>query len=173
MSTESDSQDLGRVIDVGRAAIQQEYMIAERLDAKSRNLMTLAGSWFAVAQVVAGITLGAQDVRSGWLYAVAILAGLSGAFLASSLWQTSRVWSLKPEIDILPAALFEMEDRAKDPHSDLDVALVQHYASVLQTRRMNNEDRVFYLRRAERMWAFAVLFPLLEILVSLGGRLFG
>lgn len=170
--TEHD-HDADRVIEIARTAIDQEFAIAERLDAKSRSLMTLAGSWFAVAQAVAGATLGAKGVAHGWLYAVAILAGLGALVLAATLWRGSRIWALRQEVDIVPETLFAMRERARVAEGDFSDDLLRHYAAILQSRRMTNLDRVAHTRKAERLWAVAVLFPLLELVVALCGRLFG
>ena len=133
--TENTSGDIRLVLEAARDAIRQEFQIAERLDAKARNQMAIAGTWFAVVQGVAGLAIGDDETGSffGWSYVtiIVVLAGAAGACLIVAMTLSYLVWRLRDEEEITHKALFEMADVARNPSDGLEDKLVAHNARIL------------------------------------------
>ena len=164
-------QEIGLVLDLARGALDQEFQVAERLDAKSRGQMTLAGAWFAVVQAVAGTALGIRGFDEGWALAILVLAGGSGLALAIAVGMSYQVWKLRPERDFEPEAVVRFADLAYEPGT-LSATLPDYYKRLLEERRRQNAIRVRAFRRSMWAWGFTFALPLLELLVALAGRFF-
>ena len=83
-STPSD--DLKAVMEVARGQIEQEFRISERLDNKARNQVALAGTWYALAQVIAGLAFRMQPASSLWSVIVGVLAAAGGILVGDFLY---------------------------------------------------------------------------------------
>ena len=160
----------GLAVDAARAAIEQEFKIAERLDAKSRNQLAVIAGFFAVAQSAAAITLRAtfDATRSGYLVALLIVAAISGgiAILAVLLLHL-KAWRLQDEEDVAPEGLREMLAAARDPGRDFAADLMEHYADILTTRRGNNRKRVSTIDSARPWVIVAAMTTLLELALAI------
>lgn len=167
------TKDLAEVVQVGRDALTQEFQISERLDAKARGHVTLAGQWFAVVQAVAAVAFAARGIDDGWLLAVAATAAAGGIALATTVVLSWRVWRIRDEEAVSPKGLLEMKEEAEREESEALEPLVRHYASKLQSRRGTNRTRADALAWAERVWFVAMALPLVELVLALYARLFG
>src|SRR5215207_7639954 len=70
-----DSGDAGKIVDALKASADQEFSIAERLSAKSRQGFALAVGFFVVAQTVAFSSFEATELSSRekeWIIRLAI-----------------------------------------------------------------------------------------------------
>lgn len=173
MADDQRTQDLTQVVDVSRAALEQEFQISERLDAKARGQVTLAGQWYAVVQAVAAVAFAARGVDREWLFAVSATAVLGGLALAGAVTLSWRVWRLHDEDAVSPKGLLEMKAEATRDDGEVLELLVTHYASKLQSRRETNRSRSDALKCAERLWFVAMGLPLVELVLALCARLFG
>lgn len=169
-SAEQGSGDLdheeGLAIDAARAAIEQEFKIAERLDAKSRNQLAVIAGWFAVAQSAAAIALRAavDATDSGFLTAGLILSAVAGGVAVFVvLLLHLRAWRLHDEEDVAPEGLREMLSAARDPSRDFAADLIEHYADVLGTRRANNVTRSKTFDNARPWVIVAAMTTLIEL----------
>jgi hypothetical protein len=161
---------LEEVTAAARSAVQQEFQIAERLDAKARNQVAVGGAWFALVQAVASIALKQYLDHGGdreLFKVLVVLAGLAAATLAVSILYAYGVWKLRDEQEITHTSLAEMAAAARDPHTDLLEQFVQHYGYILWTRRENNKIRAKNLTKATRWWIGAVFLGLVELVVAL------
>jgi hypothetical protein len=168
--TAGSSDDPKLVLDVARAAISQEFQIAERLDAKSRNQIAVGGALFALVQAVASIAIthavdnGDTRFTFGLLVATAAFAGLSLIVAAVFAYD---VWRLRDEQEITPQALEEMAAASRDPKRELMDELVRHYEFILQTRRVNNRKRASAFDRSILPWMISLGLGTAELVTAL------
>jgi uncharacterized integral membrane protein len=162
--------DMNLVVEAARSAVAQEFNIAERLDAKARNQMTIAGAWYALVTAVAGVALRAQIDAGGddWLVAaIVVFAAAAGGCLIAAMLFSYRVWRLHHEPEVAPDGLLEMTVDAQDPDVDVAEQLVQHYRALLARRRANNKKRAASFQRSVTWWTASLVFALLELLAAL------
>jgi hypothetical protein len=158
------------VIDAARAAVAQEFQIAERLDAKARNQMTVAGAWYALVQTFAGITLrvlvdsGGHDLLFAFIVA---FAAVSAFCLIVAMFHSYRVWRLHQESEITREGIGEMLELAHDPSGDLGDKLAKHYGAILATRRDNNKKRAQSFKASVPWWIASLVLSLIELVLAL------
>lgn len=168
MSAERDDRDL--IIDAAREALEREDARAERLDAKARGQMALAGTWFAIVQAVAAVALNA-GIPNGWLIAVGVSAGAAAVALVVAMAKSAEVWKLKSRpsigtktIDAMTAALHK--DTFKEE-------MVQEYQHLLGKLQIVNHERAKALECSTVAWWWALGFGLAELAVALLARIVG
>lgn len=170
LPTTRDADDLHLVVEAARAAVAQEYEIAERFDAKARNQVTMCATWYAIVSAIAGIALRAQ-VDSGandWLFAIVVaLAIFGGLCLFGAIAYSYRVWRLQKETLITHEGLTEMLADAQNPDVDVAEQLVKHYRALLRPSRSNNQDRSRNFKRSVWWWAASLAVGFAELVVSL------
>jgi len=169
-SPNAQPEEVSALLETARSAVAQEFQVAERLDAKSRNQVAVGGAWYAVVQATAAIAI-KQYVDNGgssWLFAAIVaLASVSGVMLAVAILYSYSVWKLRDEQEITHESLQEMSTAARDPSVDLLSQLVDHYGFILWTRRKNNKDRVASFRKSTPWWIGSILFGIVELIVAL------
>jgi uncharacterized protein YneF (UPF0154 family) len=164
--------DLTEVLRLARAAMDQEFEVTDRLDRKARGQLTLAGQWFAIVQAVSGIAWAASKAEQWLLICIGAIALLGGVLLGVMFTLSANVWKIRDEPAVSPKALLAMTAMADDPEKDLQQAMVQHYASMLQDRRRNNAERADALHKSERFWRAVMVVPLVELGFVVAARLF-
>jgi hypothetical protein len=165
-SPNAQKERMALVVDAARVAVAQEFQIAERLDAKARNQVTVAAAWYGIAQAAAGIVLRSSVHFSGSMRWAIVALAITGA--GGFLWlliASFAVWQVRDEKDVTPRGLAQMAAAAQDPRSDLPGDLVTHYRSILQKRRANNVRRVRWFKLAEVGWLVAVIAALAEVVL--------
>lgn len=165
------SEALAEVLTAAREAVDKEFDIAERLDAKARGLVTTAAQWFGIAQAVSAVAFATQTPHDWMLWTVggAALAGaIALGVLCLFAW---RVWAIRDEPAVSPGGLLQMHEAAKDD-PNAPKLLVQHYASLLEDRRENNRKRADALDNAQVAWFAAMALPLVQLGFALATRLF-
>ncbi len=173
MAQEEQTQGLQEVVNVARAAVEQEFQISERLDVKARGQMMLAGQWFAVVQAVSAVAFAVRGADGWLLYLVGVVALMGGGLLACTFVRSSRVWKVREEPALHPEGILDLKARAEaDDAEAFDVA-IRHYASLLLDRRQTNKKRWDALEGAESLWVWAMAIPLLQLGLALAARLFG
>jgi hypothetical protein len=163
---------LSEVVNVARAAVEQEFQISERLDTKARGQVTLAGQWFAVAQAVSAVAYAAPGVGGWLLYAVGGAALVGAGLLICTFLESSKVWRVREEDALHPKGILQLKSRATHEDADAMEVAVEHYASLLQGRRRTNKLRTEALEAAERVWLAAMAVPLAQLILALAARLF-
>ena len=164
------TDELGLVVEAARKAVELEFQIAERIDAKARNQMTVAGAWYALVTAIAGVALRAELDTGGddWLVASIVgFAAAAGVCLGIAMAFSYGVWRLRTEPDVEPDGLRAMLDDARGPNVDVAEQLVEHYRALLARRRRTNKIRVRNFKRSVRWWIFGLGFALVELLVAL------
>ncbi|MEA2395856.1 MAG: hypothetical protein QOJ82_3747 [Solirubrobacteraceae bacterium] len=162
---------LSEVLSTARAAVEQEFQISERLDAKARALVTLAGQWFAVAQAVSAVAFATKKPHDWMLWTVAGTALAGGIALGLLFFFCWRVWRIRDEPAVSPRGLLQMHSAAvRDP--DAAKLLVEHYAAMLRDRRKTNKSRADALAVAQGWWLVAMALPFVQLGFALATRLF-
>src|SRR4051812_4936004 len=92
--TPGSSDDLKHVLDTARDALDHEFQLAERYDAKARGRATLAGSWFAATQAVTAVALKFNDASAWLLVATGVCVFFMVLSLVALLQASARVWRL-------------------------------------------------------------------------------
>ena len=169
VGNEPPIQGLSEVLSTARAAVEQEFQIAERLDSKARGLVTIGAQWFAVAQAVAAVAYATHRPHTWMVWAVGGIAFVAAAALATLFVFCSMVWSIRDEEAVSPRGLLQMRDAVL--HEQALVKLVDHYASILRDRRVTNRSRADALATAQWTWFAAMALPLLELGFALATRL--
>jgi hypothetical protein len=157
------------VVDAARTAIAQEFQIAERLDAKARNQVTVGGVWFALVQAVASVAI-KNEIDAGrttWLFALLVVVALvAGACLVMTIVLSYDVWRLRDEVEITNESLEEMSEVARNPQDDLLDKMVAHYGFVLWTRRSNNKNRAQSFQNSIPWWMAALIAGLAKLVIA-------
>lgn len=170
--SDSLSEELKRVLDVGESAIAHQFQVAERLDAKARGLVALAGAWFAVTQAVAGVAYSSKP-GTVWLVLLLIATLAGGLALVATFFFCYRVWTPRVEQELTHSGFRQLVDEALERDPALIDELVNFYQRVIGYRRQNNKDRVKNLKHAQKAWWVAVSLTFSELIFALLTRVVG
>ncbi|MCP9490253.1 MAG: hypothetical protein MSC31_10310 [Solirubrobacteraceae bacterium MAG38_C4-C5] len=165
-------EGLKQVVEAARKALDQEFQRAERYDAKARGQMTLAGSWFAVVQAVAAVSL-RGDTPPVWATAIAIAAVVAGIALFTAMRRSARVWKLRPQPAVNQETLEDMLLSAEREPERFGRQLVLLYRNLLGKAQQVNADRASALEGATGAWWWALALAFAELAVALASRVFG
>ena len=127
--------------------IDEEFKRSERLDAKSRNQITIAGSFFAAVQVVViGLingSLAATETHdaSSFIPWLAIAGGVAAIGMFISLGFSYRAWKLRDDPALTVQTIRNYRDAAREGNPAVGVKLIDAYADVADGRRANNKTR--------------------------------
>jgi len=166
--TSTPQPDLKPVLDVARAAIEQEFNITQRLEDKARNNTAALAGLFAIAQAVGSLILRltAKPLVGAWWYvAIGSCAAITATAIVAAFYR-SRVTALQSEEDVTPGGLTMLVEQSKQkPEFNISEELVYHYAELLKTRRTNNGARASAYEAAKTMWAIGFFAGLAELFV--------
>ena len=166
------ASQLSILLAAATAAVDEEFRRSERLDAKSRNQVTVAGGWFAVAQaVVVGLvngSLGPTVAHSAsafipWLAAVGGVAALS---TAAATLVSYNAWRLRDDPTLGIDTIRSYVDFARAGNPAVGVKLVSAYADVASGRRENNAKRAAAVDRAAVACGLAMLVVSIELVLA-------
>jgi hypothetical protein len=155
------------------AAVDEEFKRSERLDAKSRNQVTIAGTWFAVAQaVVVGLingTLSASYMHAAssfipWLAGI----GASSALLTGVATVVSyNAWRLRDDPTLAVDTIRAYVDFARAGNAAVGVKLVGAYADIASGRRANNSKRARAVDQAAMACGLAMTVVTAELVLAM------
>ena len=160
------------IIEAAREALESEDARAERLDAKARGQMTLAGAWFAVVQAVAAVALKA-GMPTGWLVAVAASAGAAAIVLVAAMIESAKVWKLKSRPSVGTMTIDAMTAAVDDDEDAFRAKMVQQYQHLLGKLKTVNFERAEALQSSMKAWWCALGLGLVELAVALLARILG
>jgi hypothetical protein len=164
-----DDKRIDLAISALRDRIDEEFRIAERLDAKGRQLFVLAAGFFAVAQAVAFGSFHASAVHGVKLIVVAAVAGLGVAGLVAVGHRLANAEEPSPEEDIDPA---KIEEWARDCEDDeFGPLLLVHLRHVAEARHASNMRRVTHYAGIESMARWALIVTGCELVLAIIFRL--
>jgi hypothetical protein len=166
-----ESEDVKHVLDAARAALAQEFLIAERLDSKVRGQVTLAGAWYTVVQAVAGIALRDAGLSTGWKVAILVAAGFAGLAVVITVVQAYGVSKLRNETDLTPQAIRDFGEWAQSGDVDVGGTLVGYYAEILEARQRTNEQRAAAFDQSAKTWFIALGLTFGELITALAAAI--
>lgn len=166
------ADQLSILLSATTATVEEEFKRSERLDAKSRNQVTVAGTWFAIAQaVVVGLVNGSlgPSQNRGTSSLVPWLAGVGG--IAALLTGVATVisynaWRLRDDPALSVDSLGEYIDFARAGNAAVGVKLVAAYVTVAKGRRENNSRRAMAVDRAALACGLAMLAVSAELVLA-------
>lgn len=164
-----DRGNLSALLDVLKDGIRREEGNAERLDAKTRQLLAFLGVLFAVVQALAfgsyrqGLLSGHERV------AIAVLAFAAAVLLTAAALASFRQQSALTVVDLNLEDLGRVIDKPGD--GNFLARLCRDHLAILWSRREAN-----YIRRNRYQLAFLVSVPTVvvlaaELIVSVAARI--
>jgi hypothetical protein len=146
------------LLDAVKTTVDEEFRRSERLDAKSRNQMTLAATMFGVAQAIAvglvNSVLAQEGTKASILAGVVSGAGIVAlCCLAWALMLSYRSWGFRDEKALAVETFETYLGAAQAGNPNVGAKLVKQYAKVARARRDNNNERVTAVERAARACA--------------------
>lgn len=159
------------LLDAVKATVDEEFRRSERLDAKSRNQMTLAATMFGVAQAIAvglvNSVLAQDGTKASILAGVVAGAGLVAlGCLAWALIRSYRSWDLRNEKALAVETFETYLGAAQAGNPNVGAKLVTQYAKVARARRDNNNARVSAVERAARACAVTSAWVGVELVLA-------
>jgi hypothetical protein len=154
------------------AMIDEEFKRSERLDAKARNQITIAGTFFAVVQaVVVGLingSLGATEThgRSSWVWVLSIAGVIGGISVVGALYYSYRAWQLQDDSVLEAETITEYVNQAREGNPAVGVNLIKAFSTILEDRRGKNRLRAESVESAAKACAFALAFVSIELILS-------
>lgn len=151
---EGSATQVSVLLSAATSLIDEEFRRSERLDAKSRNLVTIAGSFFAVVQaVVVGLingSLGATETHdaSSFILWLAIAGGFATIATVVALFLSYNAWRLRDDEALAVKTIRDYRDAARDDNPAVGVQLVDVYANIAENRRSVNRKRAGAVDRA-------------------------
>lgn len=142
------------LLQAAMATVDEEFKRSERLDAKSRNQMTLVATMFGIAQAITvGLVngvLGKPDTAVSILVGIAVLAAIVAlGCLAWTLRLSFGSWRLRSDNALALVTFGDSYLRAAQAgNPNVGAKLVVQYEKVLRARREANAERVDAIQRA-------------------------
>lgn len=182
----ASATQLSILLAAATSAIDEEFRRSERLDAKSRNQLTVTAGFFAVVQaVVVGLingTLGASKGQlavvhgtvavtkgqsaSSFLVWLAIAGAVAAAALIGAVWVSYGSWKLRDDPTLSVNTIRSYIDAARQGNPAVGTKLVGAYATIADGRRKNNAHRADALEAAARACGVAIGFTGLELVLA-------
>lgn len=164
--------EVGPLLDALQKAADHEFLVAERLDAKVRQVLTVAGLFFTIVQTVTFTAYRSDRIGGNerwWLIVLAIVAlGLLGmAALASLRHQRPIAVGELP----LEGVQDELTRAYKYGDTAYPARLAGFYLTMAGTRRRGNEDRYRRYRATTFLAGLAILAAGGEFILALAARL--
>lgn len=159
------------LLDAAKATVDEEFRRSERLDAKSRNQMTLVATMFGVAQAITvGLvnSVAAQDDTRGAIL-VGLVAGAAIIALVCLGWALTlsyRSWGLRHDKALAIETFEEYLGAAQAGNPNVGAQLVKQYAKIARARRENNSARVAAIERAGRACALTSVWVGAELILA-------
>jgi len=158
---------LEQAITVLRARIDEEFRIAERLDAKSRQIFALAAGFFAVVQTVTFGSFAQNQITSTdrqIMLAATVIAGLA---LIGVAYRLVRGETTLLENDIKPESIVAWCNESKGDPEYLPARLVSELSLVARCRSQNNENRNLNYEAVSRMARVALSLAGIELFIAI------
>jgi hypothetical protein len=152
--------------------IDEEFKRSERLDAKSRNLVSLAAAFFAVVQagvislINGSLAATETDSASSFIPWLAAAGGVAAVALIVAFVLSYRVWKLHNDPALSPETIEAYRDAAREGNPAVGVKLIEAYTKIAKGRRTNNEERAESLESAAIACAVAMTFIAIELVLA-------
>ncbi|MCW2952731.1 MAG: hypothetical protein JWQ48_1901 [Conexibacter sp.] len=150
-----------------RDALDLQFKVAERVDAKVRGYVGFATAAFAIAQALA-LRADVRNALGSWDTVFQVLVVTSAALLLITL--ASAVWALLPqsEADVPVERLREFLRQAHAGGSEAGTAAVNFMIGQVERRRRTNRERNRRLSVVVWLVALSAFVSVLEIGLAVG-----
>jgi hypothetical protein len=168
----ASATQLSILLSSATSAIDEEFKRSERIDAKSRNQITIAGSFFAVVEaVVVGLINGSlggteHHAASSFVLWLAITGGVASVAIFVAALISYQSWKLRDDPTLEIDTIREYIDYAREGSPVVGVNLVSAYADIAEGRRKNNGARADALDSAAKACAVATVFIAVELVLA-------
>lgn len=168
----ASATQLSILLSSATAIIEEEFRRSERLDAKSRNQIALAGSFFAVVQAgVIGLLNGLlgpseHHKASSFVPWLAGAGGLAGFALIIAAVVSYRAWRLLDDPALKIKTIRDYLGPARDGNPAVGARLIDAYATIAEGRRANNRKRTDALECATKACGVAVACIAIELILA-------
>jgi hypothetical protein len=168
----SAATQLTLLLNAATSIVEEEFKRSERLDAKSRNMLTVTGTFFAVVQaVVAALineTLGttATEPASPWIPWLMGMAGLAIVGLLIAVTWSYEAWRLRDEEALQVKTVRAYRDAAHAGNPAVGVKLVDAYSDIAEDRRKVNAERADVVDKAAIACGSAMLLIGTELVLT-------
>jgi hypothetical protein len=169
---DGSATQLSILLDAATSIIDEEFKRSERLDAKSRNMLTVTGTFFAVVQaVVAALineTLGATatEPASPWIPWLMGAAGVAIIGLLIAVTWSYEAWRLRDDEALQVKTIRDYRDAAYGGNPAVGAKLVDAYANIAEDRRKVNAERASAVDKAAIACGFAMLLIGTELVLT-------
>jgi hypothetical protein len=156
-----DAGQLGLLLDAAKDMLGEEIRRTDRLETRSRHMITACGALFAVAMATtAGILNALLNAENGDLagWVVPVVGGTAIVSLLGLLVAIGFTWQVQRlrGTNALPADTIDAYITwAEKGHVAVAKNLITSYADALRTRRTKNDDRAHGLKWATWACAFS------------------
>lgn len=164
---------LSVLLDAATAIIDEEFRRSERLDAKSRNMVTIMGAFFTVVlAVVAALineTLFATSTQdtSPFVLWLCIGGGVATIGVLIALTWSYEAWKLRDEEALQVKTIRDYRDAAYNGNPAVGAKLVDAYATIAEDRRRVNAERADAVEAAAIACGIAMLLIGTELVLAL------
>lgn len=168
----SGATQLSILLDTVTSIIEEEFKRSERLDAKSRNQITIAGSFFAVVQaVVIGLingSLGGGEGKpaSSFVMWLAVAGGAAGIAMLVALRFSYSAWKLRDDPALKVKTVRDYVEFARNGNPAVGVKLIEAWTDVADGRRANNKKRAERVEEAAIVCGIAMAFIGIELVLA-------
>jgi prepilin signal peptidase PulO-like enzyme (type II secretory pathway) len=168
----ASATQLSILLSSATGAIDEEFKRSERLDGKSRNQITIAGSLFTVVQaVVVGLINGSlggteQHQASSFVLWLAVAGAVATAAIFVAAYVSYQSWKLRDDPTLSADTIRDYIDYAREGNPVVGVNLVAAYAEIAKGRRANNAKRSAALDYATKACGIAALVITAELVLA-------
>jgi hypothetical protein len=168
----ASATQLSILLSSATSAIDEEFKRSERLDAKSRNQITITGSFFTVAQaIVVGLingSLGGSDTHpaSSFIPWLSAAGGVAALAMIGALVVSHAAWKLRNDETLVIDTIRDYIAPALEGNPRVGVNLVEAYSDIAEQRRSNNTVRANALERATIACSAAIAFISIELVLA-------
>lgn len=169
---DASATQLTILLNAATSAIDEEFKRSERLDAKSRNQLTVTAGFFAVVQAVTvGLvngTLGATTTHkaSSFVVCLAITGAVAAVALVVAVVVSYQSWKLRDDPTLSIKTIREYIDAARRGNPAVGAKLVSAYADIADGRRKNNATRADALDCAAKACGATIAFIGVELILG-------
>lgn len=168
---QQSATQLSLLLDAAQAIISEEFKRSERLDAKSRNQITVVGSFFAVVQaIVVGLLNGALkptgSSASDFVPWLAVTGGAAAIAMIVALAVSYRAWKLRDDPALGIDTISNYLDAARDGNPAVGVHLVNGLVQIARGRRSANTSRADALENAAIACGVALALTGVELILA-------
>jgi hypothetical protein len=164
-------QDVSLLVDALKSSAAQEFSIAERLTAKTRQTFALAVGFFTIVQTVAFNSFAQAEISDAEKTRMLVLAISAIACLALAAATTVRADALVASADLDTDEIKRFLKSAYAGDKDIPARLAESYMTIVDTRRKANAVRRDRYRSTVWVAGLSIAITTAELILALVSRI--